>query len=454
MNTEINLVKSALLLLFKEGKTEIEAFEVISKTHSSHSVNLVQVKIWFKKFRLDERNLSNKKSPGVKRNYTNEHLIKLVNENPELNLTDLAKLTGTSMSNISLRLKEINMEGEKVGYIKKSSLSGTEKLTEESLIKLINDNPGLNMVQLAEVGNTSQSSISVKLRQINSKRPDDDKIILQKDKVKSRKTRKAISDEYLIQLVNENPESNMTMLAKLAGSSIGLISYRLKKINSKEKIVDYKSKKSQKGTVKLTKEALIKLIEDNPGFTTYELAKLADTSQSTISIRLKQINSTRPPEEKLTIQKKFVKSLKCIRPFSDEFVIKLVNENPEKNLRELAMLGDISPSTLSKRLKAINKDGIKAKYINKNGLGGAYRLTEESLISLINQNPGVSVIELAKLANSSVSTIYIKLKKLNSNRSPTDKIILKKDKSKLSNSKNNITNEDKLVKVNSKLIEG
>ncbi|KXN68025.1 hypothetical protein CONCODRAFT_9809, partial [Conidiobolus coronatus NRRL 28638] len=376
-------------------------------------------KKWFRKFRADKRDSTNKKNPGIKPNFTNEFLIKLVNENPELNLSGLAKLAGTSRSTISSRLKEINIDGEKVIYKKKSYKRGTERVTEEFVINLIKENPDLHLTELAKLADTSQSTISVRLRQINSNRPDDDKLILQKGARKVKKSPKTISDEDLINLVNENPELSMEKLANLSGTSTCYISTKLKQLNSKEKVVNYNSKKSKLGTTKLTDESLINLIKQNPGLNSYELAKLADTSQSTISLRLRKINSTRPDDNKLILQRSTTKLPKKSKSISDGFIINLVNSNPGLNMKELAKLGDISLSTISNRNK----------------------LSNESLVDLINNNPGLNIEELSKLSKLSQSTIYLKLRQINSDRDEKDKIKLQKDNSKLKKSRKKVTDE-------------
>ncbi|KXN68024.1 hypothetical protein CONCODRAFT_109194 [Conidiobolus coronatus NRRL 28638] len=339
MSTEINIIRQALLELFNQNKTEIEAFEELSKSNNAFSVSLNLVKKWFRKFRAEKRDSANKKNPGIKPNFTNEFLIMLVNENPELNLSGLAKLAGTSRSTVSSRIKEINIDGEKVIYKKKSYQRGTERVTEEFVINLIKENPGLNLSELAKLADTSQSTISVRLRQINSNRPDDDKLILQKGVGKVKNSPKTISDEDLITLVNENPEFSMEKLANISGTSTGYISTRLKQLNSKEKVVNYNSKKSKLGTTKLTDESLINLIKQNPGLNSYELAKLADTSQPTISLRLRKINSTRSDDNKLILQRSITKLPKKSKSISDEFIINLVNSNPGLNMKELAKLG-------------------------------------------------------------------------------------------------------------------
>ncbi|KXN65594.1 hypothetical protein CONCODRAFT_12771 [Conidiobolus coronatus NRRL 28638] len=51
----------------------------------------------------------------------------------------------------------------------------------------------------------------------------------------SLKARSKITDELLIKLINENPEMNMTEIGELVGVSVSAISYRLKKINKNGK---------------------------------------------------------------------------------------------------------------------------------------------------------------------------------------------------------------------------
>jgi transcriptional antiterminator len=88
----------------------------------------------------------------------------LVNENPDLNITELAKLSGISRQTISSSIKRINLDGEKSIIVKK----GRKKFTDEFLIRLINDNPMLNISELAKLANSSPRTISNRLKEINS----------------------------------------------------------------------------------------------------------------------------------------------------------------------------------------------------------------------------------------------------------------------------------------------
>jgi transposase len=338
------MARETLLLLFKEGKSEAEAHEAISKSHSSYSISLKLVSYWFEKFRSGD-DLVEKKRHGRRPKFTDEYLINLIEENPGLNTIELAKLADTSKQNISYRILKINKD-----------------------------------------------------------RSDGNMITLKDGSFKPRKSKNMLTDEFLINLVNENPELNMKELAKLGNVSVSYISIRLKQMKNEGKIANYVDKKSQIGTMELTEASLINMIKENPDFSTRELAKLANSSQSTIVQRLKRIDNGK--EKVDYVNKNFKRAPK---KFTDEFLISLIKENPELNMIELGKLAGVSSNAISARLRKINSDGEKVTYIKRTPTGRPKKYTDEFLINLVNENPGLNYSELAKLANASPLTIKKRL---------------------------------------------
>jgi DeoR/GlpR family transcriptional regulator of sugar metabolism len=422
MDSENKIIDKALYKLYEQGKNEVEAFEEISKSHNSYSISLKAVSNWFAKISSGEYSVDDNKKPIRKSKFTDDYIISLVNDNPELNLAELAKLANTTACTISKRLNEINADGERVSYrkkhsqdqrrnfddeyiinlinenpelsmhelakltgtsrqtitrrlgqinsdekrvfyIKKSAKNGPTKFTDEYLINLIKENPGLNMTDLANIGDISQATISKRLKKINSSRSCEDKIVLERNMKKpQRKIQLKITDESIINLVNENPEMKMSQIATLANVSTDCISKRLSKINADTERVNYRKKTSTNGPhKKFTDEYLIKLINDNPGMNMTELAALLNCCVASISNRLGKINS----EGEMVNYHKKTKLQDAHRKFTDEFLINLINENPELNTYELAKLADTSQTTILRRIKNINKDGEKVRYINK-----------------------------------------------------------------------------------------
>ncbi|KXN64841.1 hypothetical protein CONCODRAFT_13828 [Conidiobolus coronatus NRRL 28638] len=357
MDSENKIINKYLYKLYEQGKNETEAYEEFSKTHSLHSISLKTVSIWFIKFRLGENSLVDKNLSN-KSKLTDDFLISLINENPELNMAELAVLAGTTRQAISKRLNQINSGEQRVSYIKKSSMNASKKLTDEYLIKLIKENPGHNMTELANLAGVSQPAVSVRLKKINSSRSHDNKIVLERNARKAqRKTYVKIKDEDLINLINENPELNMSEIATLANVSTICISKRLRKINADSEIVNYHKKTSAQGPrKKFTDEYLIKLINDNPEMNMSELAALANCSATSISNRLSKINAN---GERVKYNKK-IKSRGNYKKFTNEFLINSISENPELNIYELAKLVGASQSTILRRIKYINKDGERA----------------------------------------------------------------------------------------------
>ncbi|KXN69223.1 hypothetical protein CONCODRAFT_79429 [Conidiobolus coronatus NRRL 28638] len=301
------------------------------------------------------------KPPSIQKKFTDEFLINLINENPNLSTYRLAALANCSRSTILTRLRQINSSEERVRYNKKNFRNSATKFTDELLISLINDNPDLNMKKLGELTDTTASTISLRLKQINSSRSDNCKITLQKPHPKARESTKKFTDEFLIKLVNENPDLNLKELAKLADTTPQCITKRLSQINHEGERVKYTSK-SRGGATKFTDEFLIDLIDKNPGLNMKELAELSNTSPKTISRRLQQINNSREDDCKITLIKINSEPKERTKKFTDEFLINLINENPGLSMKEYGLLSGTSNATISRRLKQINSKGKVVNY--------------------------------------------------------------------------------------------
>ncbi|KXN71400.1 hypothetical protein CONCODRAFT_16956 [Conidiobolus coronatus NRRL 28638] len=408
--------------------------------------------------------------PGKPKKFTDEFLINLINENPGLKMIELAKLANTSAATISNRVRQINSRGEREYYADVGSQKARVKFTDEFLVKLINENPSLNMKDLAKLAGSSQGTISRKLKKINN----GGEIVKYTSKTtqksgfySNRKPKSKFTDEFLINLVNNNPDLNMEQLAKLANTSRATISNRLRKINDKGDNAFYHKKHSRKFLTKFTDEFMINLVNENPHLNIDELAKIAGTSRSTISKRIRIINTK---EEKIHYLKKHsqksirktageylidftnrnssldveelsrptcilrsatlnklkhrnanqenanhsMKSSKIgVQKISDEYLINLVNENPELNMKELSKLAGVSRSTISSRLNQINISEERANYIKKNFRKGIKKVSDEFLIDLVYKNPDLNMTELAKLAGISRATIAKRLREIN-----------------------------------------
>ncbi|KXN71882.1 hypothetical protein CONCODRAFT_5407 [Conidiobolus coronatus NRRL 28638] len=162
---------------------------------------------------------------------TDEFLIDLVNNNPTLNMKELAKLAGTSQSVISSRIKQINGNGIRLNYVKKKyrpdGYNGSNsKLTYELLADLIDNNPGLNMEELAELAGVSTATIYNNIKKFEK---------AGKKLNYCKKDTKKFTDEFLSELINKNPDFNLNELSRLTGVSTPAISKRIIQINSSGK---------------------------------------------------------------------------------------------------------------------------------------------------------------------------------------------------------------------------
>jgi transcriptional antiterminator len=408
MDVENSFIKPTLLFYFGKGINELEAYKEISKQYGQYAITYKTINKWFKVFRKQESLKTSKKQNSSKKQFTDEFLINLINKNPHHNMEELGKLANTSRMVISRRLKKINDGIEIVHYQNKSHLKKTN-LTNKFLINLINNHPGYSMKELAKLADCSQTTIFNKLKEINSKRSSDRKVILEN----TRHNTKLFSNEFLISLINDNPDKGLAGLAKIANCSKNTIYTRLKKINSERenncKIILPKSVNNGEAKSRIfTDEFLINLVNKNPELSLRELAKVVKCSESTISKRLKEVNSD---GERAIYKNKYYRN--NTKKFSDEFLIKLVNENPGLNMTELGKLSKSSRSTISNRLKQIDSAGDRVMYCRKSDK----KFTDEFLIELINENPNLSMEELGKLAGTSRSTISNRLRQINSQES-------------------------------------
>jgi transcriptional antiterminator len=476
MDYEHSFIRPILVFYYEKGVSEVDAHKEISKQHGPSGISFKTIIKWYEYFRTRGRNIGDRKLNSSKHKFTDEYLINLVTENPKLNMRELGKLSETSASTISNRLKQVNTWGEKVKYCKyrfqkeivssiekrkpifddnylidliknnpelskvelakisnssvttitnrlkqinsdsekvtyvsKDFKMGAPKFSDDYLVNLISENPELNLEELGKLANTTGSTISRRLKQVNENRSSEDKIVLHAKTSKSRNRAAKYTDEFIINLINDNPSLNIRELAKLSGLSSKTISKRIKQINSNGEKVSCASKYMKNGTSKLTDEYLLNLTKNNPSLKLKELAKLANISTSTLSKRLKLINSDSQRANNTN------EDYRAGEKLTDEFLINLVEENPDLNMKEIAELASSNKVTIARRLKQINKDGERVKYCKKNLTKGHKKFTDEYLINLINDNSELTMEELAKIADVSTGTISYRIKKININ---------------------------------------
>ncbi|KXN74758.1 hypothetical protein CONCODRAFT_2072 [Conidiobolus coronatus NRRL 28638] len=383
MTNKDSNIKSELLSLYKNGKSESEAHEEISKTHTSYKITLSVVNKWFEIFKSKASTSNDYKVTSSKKKFTDESLINLINDNPKLNMEELERLAGFPKGTILARLRRINTSEVRANYCNKS----TQKFTDEYLIDLVSKNPTLSMRELSRIAGTSATTISNRIKQIN-RNGERVKYVnkpFKPDRVESWTANPKLADEYLINLINNNPDLNMD---------------------------DELQKKDIK---KFTDEFLIDLINESPDLNQEELATLTDTHMNTISRRINKISSR--GENTNYVRKCYM------HKFTDEFLIDLINQNPDLSMTGLAKLAGVSASTISRRIKEIINSGVKVNYINKTTQKDRIEssekskpkvyLTDEYLINLINENPDLNMTELAKIAGTSQPTISSRIKNIN-----------------------------------------
>jgi DNA-binding MarR family transcriptional regulator len=346
-----NSIKFILLTLYKEGKSEVEAFNEIVESHSSNSVSKRTVSNWYRRFESGDFSLENNAKASVREKLPDEYIVNLIKENPELSIAELARIAGISYFNLRNRIIQLNSIGENVYKFK-----DLKKVSDEFIIDLVNNNPNLNLSELAKIANISPSTLSSRINVINKNGKKANYVKKKRGHKPNEKPVQKFTDEYLINLINENPDLNMMELAGLAGVTISTICTRIKKINRLNERVNYRNK----SIIKITDEDIVDLVNNNPELSMDELAKLASISTKTISKRIDQLNSK------------------------------------------------------GKSINYVNKKRIEFNYETYNKPGPKQKFTDEYLIDLIKENPGLSKIELAKLANVSYDTMLTRIKQVKS----------------------------------------
>ncbi|KXN70648.1 hypothetical protein CONCODRAFT_6725 [Conidiobolus coronatus NRRL 28638] len=347
------IIKSALLKLFDEGKSEVEAFEEFTKIHWDYKITKTAVKSWYKKFRAGDRNLEIKKAVSPNFKLTDESLVELIKENPDYTIEKLSELSGVSTTTVVNKINRLKCDNKSIKYRNKDSL----KFTDEFLIDLVKNNPDLTMAELAKLADTSPATISNRIKQINSKGQRVNYVKKNYIPEEFPKSNIKLTDEYIINLINENSRLNLYELAELAGISQRTLTRRINRIKLSGKEVNYIKKDNKR----FTDEFLTNLVNENPNSTMTELARIADTSISVISRRLKKVNSNGEKVKYASKRKEPIYNTKS----SNEFLIDLVKENPDLNLTELSKLAGISPANMSKHIKKFNSSGIELAYIDK-----------------------------------------------------------------------------------------
>jgi DNA-binding Lrp family transcriptional regulator len=356
MDVDNTFIKPILLFYFGKGKTEEETRQELSKNYEQFVICSKTISKWFAVFRNGERSKNDKRAYNARKKVSEEHIIELINENPGLNMSQLAELAGTSQYIISNVAHKIIVNGERVNYRFKNST----KFTDEIIIDLVNSNPELNMRELGELIGASETTISHRIRQINSKGERVKYVCKRSQKIASepsKEPKKKFTDEFIIKLVNDNPDLNMRELANVAGIPRSTLSKRIRKINNSGKKLNYTNKVTEKRQFKFSDEYLIDLINNNPDLNIAELGKLADVSKTTITNRIKQVNSNGERVKYVSKNNKGNGSEVRANPsrkYTDEFLIDLLKEEPDISIKDLASFFNTSVSAVSKRLKKIN----------------------------------------------------------------------------------------------------
>ncbi|KXN66481.1 hypothetical protein CONCODRAFT_80479 [Conidiobolus coronatus NRRL 28638] len=300
-----------------------------------------------------------KKKKGRKLKFTDEYIINLVDENPDLNAAELAEIAGVTKRTLLSRIKQIKDNGKSINYCLKKL-----KFTDEYLIDLINNNPYLSMEKLGRVVGVSVTCIRYRINKVNS---NGEKVKYTKKKYNSdgfEGSFPKLTDGRLINLIKENPDFSMEELAYLANVSTVTVSKRIKKINNSSITPIYQ----RKDMPKLTDEALIDLVNKNPELNMKELADIEGVSESTIKKSISRINKGK---ERVSYRNKGAQKI------SDEALIELINKNPELNMKELAETAGVTQNTISKRIKQINSSGKVINYVYKNSQKGKSKANDK-----------------------------------------------------------------------------
>jgi DNA-binding Lrp family transcriptional regulator len=413
MDVENEFIKPVVLFYYNEGLDEHEARVEITKKYGPYGITMRTINKWYDIFRSEE-DMSDRKPASSIHRISDEYLIDLVNENPDLNMAELGKLAGTSATVISIKLREINSAGERVKYIHKPS--GKAKIfTDDYLINLAKENPGITVKELSTLAGASFSVVSRRVKKINTS---EERI---KCEPKNVGKPKKFTDEFLINLANENPDVSLTELSSLAGASVTAVSRRIDKINSSEERIKFKSRKAGVKS-KFSDEYLVNLVNTNPGLTMQELGELIGISVSAMSNRLAKIKNKGVKLQYSYKSCKYVKFEECEKPkvrISNQYIIDLVNENPELSIRELARLTETSESTVSRKIRVIKDSGQLLDYGNKK-IPKDKSILIRSPESMVDESPGHNLVELAKSADTNIKVVSNRRRKTNCGKKEVD----------------------------------
>lgn len=125
MNFNKQHLRHCILFCFQMGKDAAQATKLINSTLGDNSVCHATVKNWFVKFRAGNFSLDDAPRPGPEKEFEDEQLQSLLDENPCQTENELANQLGVTQQAISKRLHAM-------GKIQKDGKWVPHKLTEEN----------------------------------------------------------------------------------------------------------------------------------------------------------------------------------------------------------------------------------------------------------------------------------------------------------------------------------
>jgi len=256
-----------------------------------------------------------------------------------------------------------------------NSRKSNQKVDKAELEKFIAENPDATQKSLANIFDCSEGYISIVTKRHG--------IPYQSKQKKDRK----IDRNELRRLVSENPDAKLDDLAKAFDCTRGAISIALRKHE-----IPYRSK--EKDGHKIDPDKLRRLVEEKPHATLKVLAKHFNCIEGSVAAMAKRHQI--PYQPKVQNKQKVVP--KKLR--------RLINDNPNITIRELAVFFGCNRSTIYRSLKRHN-----ISYQNKRQRPP--NVDPKKLENLIKKHPIATMKELAKFIGCHESAVGRTLKRHN-----------------------------------------
>lgn len=110
-------LREVLIFLFNSKKNASQACELLSETYPDYKIDVRMCQRWFARFKSGDFDVEDKERPGQAKNFEDEELEALLDEDPSLTQEELARALGVAQQTISDRLKAMGMMKKNCGIL-------------------------------------------------------------------------------------------------------------------------------------------------------------------------------------------------------------------------------------------------------------------------------------------------------------------------------------------------